>query len=154
VYLFCCTDFQTHVGVQMVETMAATKRVQRSSARAKVRALVPKPENGGGRRARTQRSEDDKIRLVRQVMESGNQSAEIKKLGIYPNQFYDWKKKFEAKLGLPKGSSVSQKRGQAMFAARSVADEAKAFIEGKASLLERLRVQRAELDELITQLEG
>jgi transposase-like protein len=106
-------------------------------------------------RARTQRSDDEKVRLVRQVMESGNQSAEIKKLGIYPNQFYDWKKKFASQLGLAGGAMGSSRRrgGQTMSAARSVADEAKAFIEGKAALIDRLRQQRTEIDELIAQLE-
>ena len=105
----------------------------------------------GGKRLR--RSDDEKIALVRQVLASGNQSAELKKIGIYPNQFYDWKKKYAAQLG-GRADSSERGRGKAISAARSVADEAKAFIQGKASLLERLRAQRAELDELIGQLES
>lgn len=109
---------------------------------------------------RLRRTDDEKIQLVRQVMASGNQSAEIKKLGIYPNQFYDWKKKFAGQIGgggaSAGGNGARGARGRSVTisAARSAADEAKAFIEGKAKLLERLRNQRAELDELIAQLEG
>jgi transposase-like protein len=100
------------------------------------------------------RSDDEKVRLVRQVMESANQSAEIKKLGIYPNQFYDWKKRYAGQLGVAVGASASGRRGQTMNAARTAADEAKAFIHGKAALLDRLRAQRDELDGLIRQLES
>lgn len=104
---------------------------------------------------RNRRSDEEKVQLVRQVLESGNQSAEIKRLGIYPNQFYDWKKKFAAQLGL--GSSPraqSGKRGSVMQAAGSLADEARIFLNGRAALLDRMRKQRAELDELIAQLES
>ena len=109
-------------------------------------------EESNGRRARLQRSDDEKIRLVRQIMASGNQSAEIKKLGIYPNQFYDWKKRFASRLGAAIGGVSRRSAGAAGSAARSVADEAKAFIEGKAALLQRLRAQREELDQLISEL--
>jgi transposase-like protein len=106
-----------------------------------------------GRRVRAQRSDEEKQRIVRLVLASGNQSAEIKKLGIYPNQFYDWKKRFAGSAAL----SVSARRqpGRPPSGQRAVgaADEAKAFIRGKASLIERLRAQRAELDTLIAQLE-
>lgn len=111
---------------------------------------------------RLRRTDDEKIQLVRQVLASDNQSAEIKRLGIYPNQFYDWKKKFAGQVGGSGGGSSrgaaagrgSRGRDVAINAARTVADEAKAFIQGKAKLLERLRAQRSELDELIAQLEG
>lgn len=106
----------------------------------------------GGKRLR--RSDDEKISLVRQVLASGNQSAELKRIGIYPNQFYDWKKKYAAQLGGRADSSAERGRGKTIHAARTVADEAKAFIQGKAALLERLRAQQAELGELIRQLEG
>lgn len=109
---------------------------------------------------RLRRTDDEKIQLVRQVLASGNQSAEIKRLGIYPNQFYDWKKKFAGQVGGGSGGGSggggrgARGRSTAINAARTVADEAKAFIQGKANLLDRLRTQRAELDELIAQLEG
>lgn len=125
----------------------ATKKTARTKQPA-----APASSRGATRK---RRSDDDKIRLVRQVMQSGNQSAEIKKLGIYPNQFYDWKKKFAAQLGDVEASTARGKRGGAIgSAARTVADEAKAYIQGKAALLQRLRTQRGELDELIAQLEN
>jgi transposase-like protein len=99
-----------------------------------------------------QRSDDEKIRLVRQIIASGNQSAEIKKLGIYPNQFYDWKKRYAPRLGAVAGSTSRQKRGSPGFAAGTAAEEAKVFIQGKTALLERLRAQREELDRLIGEL--
>jgi transposase-like protein len=110
----------------------------------------------GGTRERLRRTDEQKVELVRQIMQSGNQSAEIKKLGIYPNQFYDWKKKFAGQLGVAASIVSGARRGRSavVSAARSAAEEAKAFIHGKASLLERLRAQREELDGLISQLEG
>jgi transposase-like protein len=113
------------------------------------RAAAPKAV-----RTRLQRSDEDKIRLVRQILASGNQSAEIKKLGIYPNQFYDWKKKYGQQIGGVASVQTRQKRGASVLggAARTVADEAKAFIQGKAALLDRLRTQRDELDRLIGEL--
>jgi transposase-like protein len=106
------------------------------------------------RATRLRRTDEEKIALVRQVLASGNQSAELKRVGIYPNQFYDWKKKYAAQLGGRSESGSERRRGKTLDAARTIADEAKAFIEGKASLLERLRNQRSELDALITQLES
>lgn len=138
--------------------MAAKKK---RAGKAKTRTAGKRPSADSaqtGTRTRLRRSDDDKIQLVRQVMQSSNQSAEIKSLGIYPNQFYDWKKRFAAQLGVAvgAGSTPGRKRSGAspISAARSVADEAKAFIQGKASLLERLRAQRVELDALITQMEA
>jgi transposase-like protein len=119
----------------------------------KTRGPAKRRAEGGEPRSRMRRSDDEKVALVRQVMASGNQSAEIKRLGIYPNQFYDWKKRYVSQLG-GGGTAAVRSRGQTTLAARSVADEAKAFIQNKASLLDRLRQQRAELDELITQLEA
>jgi len=111
-------------------------------------------ETGRARGTRNRRSDEEKIQLVRQVLASGNQSAELKKIGIYPNQFYDWKKRYAAQLGGRADGGGDRGRGKTISAARSVADEAKAFIQGKASLLDRLRAQRAELDQLILQLES
>ena len=108
-------------------------------------------EGAGGRRLR--RTDEEKIRLVQQVMASGNQSAELKKLGIYPNQFYDWKKKFAGQLGGSAAVAPKRGRGNPLQESRTAADEAKAFIQGKAALLDRLKAQRAEIDELIVQLE-
>jgi transposase-like protein len=119
------------------------------------RAGAQRPARADGVRERLRRTDDEKLQLVRQIMQSGNQSAEIKKLGIYPNQFYDWKKKFGAKLGAAAAIVKGVRGGRAGAAASgSAADEAKAFIHGKASLLERLRAQREELDTLISQLEA
>jgi transposase-like protein len=107
----------------------------------------------GERRTRMQRSDEEKVRLVRLVMESDNQSAEIKRIGIYPNQFYDWKKKYSAQLGGSAGNGGSRnQRGRSASQSRSASDEARAFISGKASLLEKLRAQRQELDRLISEL--
>jgi len=132
----------------------AAKKKSPSKAR-KSEARAPGARGAGPKRTRLQRSDEDKIRMVRQVIESGNQSAEIKKLGIYPNQFYDWKKKYASQLG---GVATTSTRGRRASypgaAASTVADEAKAFIHGKTSLLDRLRRQREELDALISQLEG
>ncbi|MDB4985032.1 MAG: hypothetical protein JWN04_210, partial [Myxococcaceae bacterium] len=77
--------------------------------------------------------------------------AEIKKLGIYPNQFYDWKRKYLSGGVLP--PRPAGKRDRVSTSASSAAAEAKLFIEGKAALLERLRAQRTELDALIKQME-
>lgn len=132
--------------------MAAKKK---SASGARKSPRDPSEPRGSGPKAvrtRLQRSDEDKIRLVRQILSSGNQSAEIKKLGIYPNQFYDWKKKFAQQLGGVAVMSTRQKRGIIGGAARTVADEAKAFIQGKAALLDRLRTQRDELDRLIGEL--
>jgi hypothetical protein len=52
------------------------------------------------------------------------------------------------------GEKVAGGIGRAGSAARSLADEAKAYIQGKGALLDRLRAQRAELDQLISALEG
>lgn len=114
---------------------------------------------------RLMRSDEEKIRIVRQIMASANQTAEFKRLGIYPNQYYDWKKAFADKLGLiGKGpGSIAESlrsrlpRGTLDRAAsdtRSLADEARAFLHGKTKLLEQLKSQREELDELITQLDA
>jgi len=133
--------------------MAAKKK---PASRNKKASAQPTPARAASKTTRTrlQRSDEDKIRLVRQVMESGNQSAEIKKLGIYPNQFYDWKKKYGAQLSGVVAPTARQKLGRVDSASRTVADEAKAYIQGKAALLNRLRSQRSELDELISQLES
>jgi transposase-like protein len=133
--------------------MAAKKK---SASRGKKPEAKATPARGAApkvTRTRLQRSDEDKVRLVRQVMESSNQSAEIKKLGIYPNQFYDWKKKYGAQLGGIAAVSSRQRRSSVGAAASTVADEAKAFIHGKSALLQRLRTQREELDQLITELE-
>jgi transposase-like protein len=133
--------------------MAAKKKPATRAKKSEAKSTPARATNGKATRTRLQRSDDDKIRLVRQVMESGNQSAEIKKLGIYPNQFYDWKKKYALQLG---GVVAPQSRARRVVlgsAARTVADEAKAFIQGKSSLLDRLRNQREELDHLISELE-
>jgi transposase-like protein len=134
--------------------MAAKKKPANASKRANPQANPSRTTAPKMTRTRLQRSDEDKIRLVEQVMASGNQSAEIKKLGIYPNQFYDWKKKYASRLGGVISAAPSRgKRGASIgFAARTVADEAKAFIEGKAALLDRLRAQREELDRLIGEL--
>ncbi len=102
----------------------------------------------GGTRKR--RSDEEKAAIVRQILASDNRTAEMKRLGIYPNQFYSWKKMFGGK-----GGSERAGLGRAgSSAARSLADEAKAYIQGKGALLDRLRAQRAELDQLISALEG
>jgi transposase-like protein len=134
--------------------MAAKKRPAPGGKKAKPQTAASRESNPKGTRSRLRRSDEDKIRLVRQIMESANRGAEIKKLGIYPNQFYDWKKKYHAQLGGAVASSGRGKRGAPGEEARTVADEAKAYIQGKATLLTRLRAQRGELDELIAQLEG
>jgi transposase-like protein len=134
--------------------MAAKKRPAPRGKKAKPQPAASRESSPKATRSRLRRSDEDKIRLVRQIMESGNRGAEIKKLGIYPNQFYDWKKKYQAQLG---GAAVSTGRGRRAAPgeeARTVADEAKAYIQGKAALLTRLRSQRSELDELIAQLES
>lgn len=108
-----------------------------------------KKKAAGGSNTRKRRSDDEKSAIVRQILASDNRTAEMKRLGIYPNQFYSWKKLF--------GSSKSAEHGVlgrgGSSAARSLADEAKAYIQGKGALLERLRAQRAELDQLIEALE-
>ena len=126
----------------------------------KRRSERPKSGQSNGNRAaesarggRLRRSDDEKARIVRQILASGNQSAEIKKLGIYPNQFYDWKKKLAAGIG-EIGKGLGRRRRAAAILGSSAADEAKAFIRNKSALLERLRSQRAELDQLIRQLES
>ncbi|HEX5661181.1 MAG TPA: transposase [Polyangiales bacterium] len=101
--------------------------------------------NGGSRK---RRSDEEKASIVRQVLASDNRTAEMKRLGIYPNQFYSWKKLLGGKGADRSGI------GRAGSAARSLADEAKAYIQGKGALLDRLRAQRAELDQLISALEG
>jgi transposase-like protein len=112
-------------------------------------------ESTSGRRERTRRTDSEKIQLVRRVLESDNQSAEIKRSGIYPNQFYEWKKKFADQLGLGSTSKTSARDGRkAVKAAGNAAEEARAFLNGRAELLDRLRSQRTELDELIAQLES
>jgi transposase-like protein len=103
--------------------------------------------NGAGTRKR--RSDDEKAAIVRQILASGNRTAEMKRLGIYPNQFYSWKKLFGGKGG--ERGTIGRAGSSA---ARSLADEAKAYIQGKGALLDRLRSQRAELDQLISALEG
>lgn len=127
--------------------MAAKKRrAQRSAASG--------GESKGEAGTRLRRTDEEKIRLVRQVMASSNQSTEIKSLGIYPNQFYDWKKKFAEELGGAAPTAMRGKRGRPAAPAHSATEEAKAFINGKAALLERLRKQRSEIDALIAQLEA
>jgi hypothetical protein len=76
----------------------------------------------------------------------------IKTLGIYPNQFYDWKKRFAAQLGGAATATWKRARGPAGSVGRGAADEAIAFLSGKSALLERLRAQRNEIDQLIAQL--
>jgi len=137
--------------------MAAKKKPSTRTKRAKPQGGSPQDASTGATRTRQRRSDDDKIRLVRQVLASGNQSAEIKKLGIYPNQFYDWKKKYASLLDGVAAPSARKKGGlprSLSLAASTVAEEAKAFISGKASLLDRLRAQRSEIDQLIGELEG
>jgi transposase-like protein len=102
--------------------------------------------NGGTRK---RRSDEEKGAIVRQILASDNRTAEMKRLGIYPNQFYSWKKLFGGKSG---ERGALGRAGSS--AARSLADEAKAYIQGKGALLDRLRAQRAELDQLISALEG
>jgi transposase-like protein len=100
-----------------------------------------------------QRSDEDKLRIVRQVLASENQTMEIKRLGIYPNQFYDWKKRYLSSAAIVGRGATQRGAGRSAAAGgRSAADDAKAFLHGKAGLLERLRAQRAELDRLIEQL--
>ena len=133
--------------------MAAKKRPAPKGKRAKPQSAAARESSPKATRSRLRRSDEDKIRLVRQIMESGNRGAEIKKLGIYPNQFYDWKKKYHSQLG---GAALAPARGRRAAPgeeARTAADEAKAYIHGKAALLTRLRSQRSALDELIAQLE-
>jgi transposase-like protein len=103
----------------------------------------------GGAGTRKRRSDDEKAAIVRQILASDNRTAEMKRLGIYPNQFYSWKKLFGGKGG----ERATIGRGGSS-AARSLADEAKAYIQGKGQLLDRLRAQRSELDQLISALEG
>jgi transposase-like protein len=136
------------------DKMAAKKRSAPRVKRAKQQPAATREGSPKATRSRLRRSDEDKIRLVRQIMESGNRGAEIKKLGIYPNQFYDWKKKYSSQLGGAAATTGRGKRGGPGEEARTVADEAKAYIQGKAALLTRLRSQRSELDELIAQLES
>jgi transposase-like protein len=103
----------------------------------------------GGAGSRKRRSEEEKAAIVRQILASENRTAEMKRVGIYPNQFYSWKKMF----GGGKGGERGLGRG-GLPAARSLADEAKAYLQGKGALLDRLRAQRAELDQLIAALEN
>ncbi|MDB4972249.1 MAG: hypothetical protein JWN48_590 [Myxococcaceae bacterium] len=134
--------------------MAAKKKSASKAKKSEARTATPRAAAPKATRTRLQRSDDDKIRMVRQVMESGNQSAEIKKLGIYPNQFYDWKKKYSSQLsGVSAPQARTRRAAGPGAAASTVAEEAKAFIQGKSSLLDRLRAQREELDHLITELE-
>jgi transposase-like protein len=130
-----------------VTKMAAKKKVQQGGP-----ARPSRPAKGPAKQ-RLRRSDDDKVELVRRVLASGNQSAEIKALGIYPNQFYDWKKRFAAQLGGAASPPATGGRGPARSLGRGAADEAKAFLSGRAALLERLRAQRKEIDQLISQLE-
>ncbi|HEY6880879.1 MAG TPA: transposase [Polyangiales bacterium] len=108
-----------------------------------------KKKAGGAGGTRKRRSNEEKAAIVRQILASDNRTAEMKRLGIYPNQFYSWKKLFGGKgadrAGLGRAGST---------AARTLADEAKAYIQGKGALLDRLRAQREELDHLISALEG
>lgn len=135
--------------------MAAKKKPSTRTKRSKPQGSTPQDGATGATRTRQRRSDDDKIRLVRQVLASGNQSAEIKKLGIYPNQFYDWKKKYAQQLDGVVAPSARKGGGRSLsLAASTVAEEAKAFISGKAALLDRLRAQRSEIDHLIGELEG
>ncbi|MDB4991511.1 MAG: Transposase [Myxococcaceae bacterium] len=134
--------------------MAAKKKNASKSKKTEARATPARAASPKATRTRLQRSDEDKIRIVRQVMESGNQSAEIKKLGIYPNQFYDWKKKYSSSTSGAAAPQTRARRATAPGAAAStVAEEAKAFIHGKSALLDRLRAQRQELDHLISELE-
>ncbi|MET0285147.1 MAG: transposase [Polyangiales bacterium] len=109
-----------------------------------------KKKAAAGAGSRKRRSSDEKAAIVRQILASDNRTAEMKRVGIYPNQFYSWKKLFGGKGG---GERAAIGRGGST-AARSLAEEAKAYIQGKDALLDRLRSQRAELDELISALEG
>jgi len=103
---------------------------------------------------RLRRSDEEKLRIVQQVLASGNQSAEIKALGIYPNQFYGWKKKYAGGSNGAAAASNGRKSGRpSSLAVQNATEEAKAFLHGKAGLLQRLRAQRAELDTLIAQLD-
>ncbi|MDB4987027.1 MAG: Transposase [Myxococcaceae bacterium] len=130
--------------------MAAKKKISRRGRRAPARKQAFQSVTNEPR-GRLQRSDTEKLQIVQQVLNSGNQSAEIKKLGIYPNQFYDWKKKYLSGGVLP--PRTAGKRDLVSTSASSAAAEAKLFIEGKAALLERLRAQRTELDALIKQME-
>lgn len=104
-------------------------------------------------KGRTRRTDEEKVGIVRQILASGNQSAAIKKLGIYPNQFYDWKKRFSAQLG-GAAKTVARRGRAAVMLGGSPLDEARSFVQNRAALLDRLREQRTELDQLIRQLES
>ena len=116
--------------------------------------MAAKKEKASAAGERKRRSDEEKADIVRRILASGNRTAEMKRLGIYPNQFYSWKKLFGG--GASKGAARGLGgRGRAeSSAARTVAEEAKAYIQGRSALLDRLKAQRAELDELIAQLEG
>ena len=64
------------------------------------------------------RAGSEKAGIVRQILASNNRTAEMKRLGIYPNQFYSWKKLFGGKGGERGGISRA-----GSSAARSLADE-------------------------------
>lgn len=72
----------------------------------------------------------------------------MKELKIYPNQFYAWKKQF-----VDGGAAAARPRA-AREGSEGLVDEARRYLTGKSSLLERLRAKRDELDSLIAQLEA
>ena len=130
--------------------MASKRQKRRTKAvAADIGAQNAKPAAGG----RTRRTDEEKLGIVRQILASANQSAEIKKLGIYPNQFYDWKKRFAAQVGAA-AKGVGRRGRAAVMLGGSPLDEARSFVQNRAALLERLRTQRNELDQLIKQLES
>lgn len=97
-------------------------------------------------RSRMRRSDEEKRALVNQILQSGNQSAAMKELRIYPNQFYAWKK-----LLVDGGPGASRRSRPA---SDDLLEEARRYLSRKSSLLERLRSQRDELDGMIAQLEA
>ncbi|MDB4973505.1 MAG: Transposase [Myxococcaceae bacterium] len=136
--------------------MAAKKKRSAKAAKRAPKRETSAPGAAGKASRRLRRSDAEKLQIVQQVLASGNQSAEIKRLGIYPNQFYDWKKKYTN--GGDHAAVAASGRGRRgrppEHSARSAADEARAFIHGKSALLERLRTQREQLDVLIKQMEA
>ena len=130
--------------------MASKRQKRRTKA---VAAELGAQNAQPGATGRTRRTDEEKLGIVRQILASANQSAEIKKLGIYPNQFYDWKKRFTAQVGaVAKG--VGRRGRAAVMLGGSPLDEARSFVQNRAALIERLRAQRNELDQLIKQLES
>jgi transposase-like protein len=127
--------------------MATKKRTRTRGTPNRTPADNAAAPTSGGPQTRLRRSDDEKRAIVQQVLQSGNQSAAIKSLKIYPNQFYAWKKQFGG------GGSLSP-GGRTVIASGGLVDEAKRYLAGKTALLDRLRAQRAELDTLIAQLEA